>query len=134
MTYQEIKWIVNEIERLNSEYSKYHFDEYYKVIPEIIYKSDIDKMNVEEIKEILNSHYGVYQVGDIVFDKSGSPALITFIDSDDADRIQDVKYHIVYPHGETRIACIEDLISKCGNTTAFKQIEDVINSVSNKTK
>ena len=118
MTYQEAKWIIEETERLISCYesnSSLGMEKYRKVIPEGIYPTKIERMNIEEVAEIINSHYGVYQEDDIVTDRIGIPCLITHIDISDALSLHDVKYHVIYQGGITNVLSIDEIAIKLGS-------------------
>lgn len=128
MTYQEAEWIVKEIQTLKRYWENNLFREYNEIMPPQVYISDIKRMDLDAVKEIIDNHYGVYTEGDIVIEKSGIPALITYIEKDDAETIHDIKYHVIYSYGGTKIINIDSIISKCDNTDEFQKVAEVLNS------
>ena len=117
MKYREAKWIINEVESLIEAYESNTtagIARYRDVIPEDIYPTKLNRMTLDEVAEIINSHYGVYQVGDVVTDKIGIPCYISYIDYSDAETLHEVKYHVVYQGGLTDILYIGDIVAKLG--------------------
>lgn len=117
MTYRETKYIINEVEKLIDDYeskSSVRRENYWKVIPNKIYPSRLNFMNIDDVADIINSHYGVYQKDDIITDRVGLPCLITYIDKSDAETLHEVKYHVIYQGGITGILFIDDIITKLG--------------------
>ena len=117
MNYLEAKWIVKEVESLVKSHntnSSLGWERYRKVIGDDIYPSTLSKMPFHEVVEIINSHYGVYRVGDIVTDKVGIPCYISYIDCGDAETLHDVRYHVIYQGGLTDTLHIGDIVTKLG--------------------
>lgn len=120
MTYQETKWIINEVEELIDAYesnSSAGKEKYYKVIPSElnIYPYTLERMDFNKVAEIINSHYGIYQEDDVITDKVGIPCLITHIDKSDAVSLHEVKYHVLYQGGITNVLFIDDIATKLGS-------------------
>ena len=131
MTYQEAKWIVKEVERLISVYKRNTSlgdRTYYEVIPNNIYPSNLLKMQIEEVADIINTHYGVYKVNDIVTDKDGYVGMITFVETNGAETIHDIKYHTIQPGGMTRIININQIEKKLGSyDSALGKVDEILN-------
>lgn len=119
MTYNEAKWIVNEVESLIGAYDSNTtagIARYRSVIPDDnIYPTRLERMAFDEVAEIINSHYGIYQKDDVVTDKDYVPCLITYIDYSDAETLHEVKYHVLYQGGITNILYIDDIVAKLGS-------------------
>ena len=131
MTYQEAKWIVNEVERLIECFesnSMSGIDSYKKVIPDNVYPSTLNKMSIDEVNKIIKSYYGAYNEYDIVTDEMGVPCMITYIDYRDAETIHEIRYHVIYAGGMTNIISIDDIKSKLGSySDAMKLCDMVLN-------
>lgn len=131
MTYQEAKWIVKEVERLISAYKRNTSlgdKTYYEVIPNNIYPSNLLKMQIEEVADIINTHYGVYKVNDIVIDKDGCVGMITFVEANGAETIHDIKYHTIQPGGMTEIISIDKIEKKLGSyDSALGKVDEILN-------
>lgn len=118
MKYREAKWIINEVESLIEAYESNTatgIARYRGVIPEDIYPVTLNRMTLEEVAEIINSHYGVYKESDVVTDRIGIPCLITYIDCSDAETLHEVKYHVLYQGGITNVLYIDDIVAKLGS-------------------
>ena len=129
MTVQDVIFLVREYDKLKRVWDKNLFTEYYSIMPTNYSPRSLRDMSLEEFAEMINSHYGVYQVNDIVNLKTGVPVIITFIDDREADDLHEVKYHILYPYGFTDIISIDDIISKEGSVNEFS---DKLNEYLNK--
>ena len=131
MTYQEAKWIVKEVERLISAYKRNTSlgdKAYYEVIPNNIYPSNLLKMQIEEVADIINAHYGVYKVNDIVTDKDGYVGMITFVETNGAETLHDIKYHMIQPGGMTEIISIDKIEKKLGSyDSALGKVDEILN-------
>lgn len=118
MKYLEAKWIINEVESLIEEYeskSTVRMENYYDIIPDGIYPTTLNRMTLDEVADIINSHYGVYKEDDVVTDKLGIPCLITHIDYSNAETLHEVKYHVLYQGGITSVLYIDDIVAKLGS-------------------
>lgn len=116
MTYQESEWIAREMMRLVKCYHNYQFKEYNHVISQGIAPSDLYRMDLNEVKEMIDNCYGVYQVGDIVkVSYENQTALITYIDSEKAETMHDVEYHVLYLSGKVKVVHISNIRAKIGN-------------------
>ena len=131
MTYQEAKWIVKEVERLISAYKRNTSlgdRTYYEVIPNNIYPSNLLTMQIEEVADIINAHYGVYKVNDIVTDKDGCVGMITFVETNGAETLHDIKYHTIKPGGITEIIGIDKIEKKLGSyDSALGKVDEILN-------
>ena len=127
MKYHEAKWIINEVESLIEEYESNTaagIARYRGVIPDDnIYPATLNRMTFDEVAEIVNSHYGVYQENDVITDRIGIPCLITHIDCSDAETLHEVKYHVLYQGGITNVLYIDDIVAKLGSV--YDAIGDV---------
>ncbi len=119
MKYCEAKWIINEVESLIEAYESNTSDgiaRYRGVIPDDnIYPITLNRMTFDEVAEIVNSHYGVYQENDVIADRIGIPCLITHIDYSDAETLHEVEYHVLYRGGITNVLYIDDIVAKLGS-------------------
>lgn len=127
LTYKETMWIVKEIERLKDLWKRNLLSEFRKIIPEGIYISDLNEMPLEQVKEIIDNYYGVYHKDDIVLSKQGYFVLITYVEDDDAEKLQDIKYHVVYLSGRTGILYIDQIETKYDTFDGFRIIEAKLN-------
>lgn len=127
MKYREAKWIINEVESLIEAYESNTaagMARYRGVIPDDnIYPTTLNRMTFDEVAEIVNSHYGVYQENDVITDRIGIPCLITHIDYSDAETLHEVKYHVLYQGGITNVLYIDDIVAKLGSV--YDAIGDV---------
>lgn len=127
MKYREAKWIINEVESLKEAYesnTSAGIAQYRGVIPDDnIYPTTLNRMTLDEVAEIVNSHYGVYQENDVITDRIGIPCLITHIDCSDAETLHEVKYHVLYQGGITNVLYIDDIVAKLGSV--YDAIGDV---------
>lgn len=127
MKYREAKWIINEVESLIEAYesnTSAGIARYRGVIPDDnIYPTTLNRMTLDEVAEIVNSHYGVYQENDVITDRIGIPCLITHIDCSDAETLHEVKYHVLYQGGITNVLYIDDIVAKLGSV--YDAIGDV---------
>lgn len=127
MKYREAKWIINEVESLIEAYESNTaagIVRYRCVIPDDnIYPTTLNRMTFDEVAEIVNSHYGVYQENDVITDRIGIPCLITHIDYSDAETLHEVKYHVLYQGGITNVLYIDDIVAKLGSV--YDAIGDV---------
>lgn len=127
MKYREAKWIINEVESLIEAYESNTaagMARYRGVIPDDnIYPTTLNRMTLDEVAEIVNSHYGVYQENDVITDRIGIPCLITHIDCSDAETLHEVKYHVLYQGGITNVLYIDDIVAKLGSV--YDAIGDV---------
>ena len=127
MKYREAKWIINEVESLIEAYesnTSAGIARYRGVIPDDnIYPTTLNRMTLDEVAEIVNSHYGVYQENDVITDRIGIPCLITHIDCSDAETLHEVKYHVLYKGGITNVLYIDDIVAKLGSV--YDAIGDV---------
>lgn len=127
MKYREAKWIINEVESLIEAYESNTaagIARYRGVIPDDnIYPTTLNRMTFDEVAEIVNSHYGVYQENDVITDRIGIPCLITHIDYSDAETLHEVKYHVLYQGGITNVLYIDDIVAKLGSV--YDAIGDV---------
>ena len=127
MKYREAKWIINEVESLIEAYESNTaagIARYRGVIPDDnIYPTTLNRMTFDEVAEIVNSHYGVYQENDVITDRIGIPCLITHIDCSDAETLHEVKYHVLYQGGITNVLYIDDIVAKLGSV--YDAIGDV---------
>lgn len=127
MKYREAKWIINEIESLIEAYESNTaagIARYRGVISdENIYPTTLNRMTFDEVAEIVNSHYGVYQENDVITDRIGIPCLITHIDCSDAETLHEIKYHVLYQGGITNVLYIDDIVAKLGSV--YDAIGDV---------
>lgn len=127
MKYREAKWIINEVENLIKAYesnTSAGIARYRGVIPDDnIYPTTLNRMTLDEVAEIVNSHYGVYQENDVITDRIGIPCLITHIDCSDAETLHEVKYHVLYQGGITNVLYIDDIVAKLGSV--YDAIGDV---------
>lgn len=127
MKYREAKWIINEVESLIEAYESntaVGMARYRGVIPDDnIYPTTLNRMTFDEVAEIVNSHYGVYQENDVITDRIGIPCLITHIDCSDAETLHEVKYHVLYQGGITNVLYIDDIVAKLGSV--YDAIGDV---------
>ena len=127
MKYREAKWIINEVESLIEAYESNTaagIARYRGVIPDDnIYPTTLNRMTFDEVAEIVNSHYGVYQENDVITDRIGIPCLITHIDCGDAETLHEVKYHVLYQGGITNVLYIDDIVAKLGSV--YDAIGDV---------
>lgn len=119
MKYREAKWIINEVESLIEAYESNTgagIARYRGVIPDDnIYPTTLNRMTFDEVAEIVNSHYGVYQENDVITDRIGIPCLITHIDCSNAETLHEVKYHVLYQGGITNVLFIDDILEKIGH-------------------
>lgn len=119
MKYREAKWIINEVESLIEAYESNTaagMARYRGVIPDDnIYPTTLNRMTLDEVAEIVNSHYGVYQENDVITDRIGIPCLITHIDCSDAETLHEIKYHVLYQGGITNVLYIDDIVAKLGS-------------------
>ena len=120
MKYREAKWIINEIESLICAYES---NTSAGIPDDNIYPTTLNRMTLDEVAEIVNSHYGVYQENDVITDRIGIPCLITHIDYSDAETLHEVKYHVLYQGGITNVLYIDDIVAKLGS------VYDAIGSV-----
>lgn len=127
MKYREAKWIINEVESLIEAYesnTSAGIARYRGVIPDDnIYPTTLNRMTLDEVAEIVNSHYGVYQENDVITDRIGIPCIITHIDCSDAETLHEVKYHVLYQGGITNVLYIDDIVAKLGSV--YDAIGDV---------
>lgn len=127
MKYREAKWIINEVESLIEAYESNTaagMARYRGVIPDDnIYPTTLNRMTFDEVAEIVNSHYGVYQENDVITDRIGIPCLITHIDCSDAETLHEIKYHVLYQGGITNVLYIDDIVAKLGSV--YDAIGDV---------
>lgn len=127
MKYREAKWIINEVESLIEAYesnTSAGIARYRGVIPDDnIYPTTLNRMTLDEVTEIVNSHYGIYQENDVITDRIGIPCLITHIDCSDAETLHEVKYHVLYQGGITNVLYIDDIVAKLGSV--YDAIGDV---------
>ena len=84
-------------------------------------------MSLEQVKEIIDNYYGVYYKDDIVLSKQGYFVLITYVEDDDAETLQDIKYHVVYQSGRTGILYIDQIETKYDTFDGFRIIEAKLN-------
>ena len=69
MTYNETRWIVQEVEKAKKDYPSTN-GKWNWFFPDTSLSSrKIDKMDFNDVTEAVLSHYGVYNVGDIVLTK-----------------------------------------------------------------
>ena len=127
MKYREAKWIINEVESLIEAYESNTaagMARYRGVIPDDnVYPTTLNRMTFDEVAEIVNSHYGVYQENDVITDRIGIPCLITHIDRSDAETLHEIKYHVLYQGGITNVLYIDDIVAKLGSV--YDAIGDV---------
>ncbi len=131
MTYNEAKWIIQEVERAKKDYPSTN-GKWRCFFPDESFSSrKLDKMDFDDVTEAVLSYYGVYEIGDIVLTKVGLPCLITYIeDYDTADTIHNVIYHVIYSSGLVETLKIDDIASKVDKSVV--DLEAILHGILNK--
>lgn len=117
MTYNETRWIVQEVEKAKMDYPSTNGKWNWFFPHESLSSRKVEKMDFNDVAEAVLSYYGVYNIGDIVLTKVGLPCLITYIENyDTANTIHDVIYHVIYSGGIVETLKIDDITSKVGKS------------------
>lgn len=117
MTYNETRWIVQEVEKAKMDYPSTNGKWNWFFTHESLSSRKVEKMDFNDVAEAVLSYYGVYNIGDIVLTKVGLPCLITYIENyDTANTIHDVIYHVIYSGGIVETLKIDDIASKVGKS------------------
>lgn len=131
MTYNETRWIIQEVERAKKDYPSTNGKWNWFFPDESLSSRKVDKMDFNDVAEAVLSHYGVYNVGDIVLTKVGLPCLITYIeDYDTANTIHDVIYHVIYSGGIVETLKIDDITSKVDKSVV--DLDSILQGILNK--
>lgn len=113
MTYQEAKWIVQEVEKAKADYPSMNGKWGWFFPDKNVSHNEVDEMDFGEVVKAVMSFYGAYDVGDIVLTNAGLPCLITNIENyNTASTIHDIMHHVIFANGTVATLKIDDIASK----------------------
>ena len=126
MTYQETKWVVNEVERLCKDFGKGITWEYFEVFPSNFIPSMVKYVAIDEVKAYIDKYYGVYKQNDIIVDNVGMVGIIVGVESEKANNIHEIRYHIMYQGGLTDNLNVDRIKEKVGT---YVGVVDLANEI-----